>query len=231
MYFLDGGRPGSRKGTNQKLSRKEARKQEREQKKVRKANYFTGHDRPVSSASGTAQIHANGHASAKGKGKETQAERRDGQVVGMKRQADKEHAQSPKRKRVKFAEDTKSEARPSAKENATPGPSSRRLSNGSATEAKKKQSTALQRLVARTESSSRSFSAAVSPRKGSRTKQEKEEDAYIAYLEKKLGWSKGGSRTGKYGKGLEEDGLDGAAHFLIFIVTCGMLRMTCRQIY
>ena len=39
--------------------------------------------------------------------------------------------------------------------------------------------------------------------------QEKKEDAYIEYLESKLGWKKGGSRTGRYGKGLDEDGLDG----------------------
>ena len=45
--------------------------------------------------------------------------------------------------------------------------------------------------------------------KGPRSQRDKEEDAYIAYLEKKLGWSKGGSRTGSYGRGLEEDGLDG----------------------
>lgn len=44
-----------------------------------------------------------------------------------------------------------------------------------------------------------------------RTRQEQQEDAYISYLESKLGWSKSGSKTSKYGKGMEEDGLDGAS--------------------
>ena len=42
-----------------------------------------------------------------------------------------------------------------------------------------------------------------------KTPQEEKEDAYIAYLERKLGWVKGGKRTAQYGKGEEEDGLDG----------------------
>ncbi len=42
-----------------------------------------------------------------------------------------------------------------------------------------------------------------------RTPQEEKEDAYIAYLERKLGWVKGGKRTARYGKGEDEDGLDG----------------------
>ncbi|CCM01388.1 uncharacterized protein FIBRA_03439 [Fibroporia radiculosa] len=41
----------------------------------------------------------------------------------------------------------------------------------------------------------------------SRSRQDEEEDAYIAYLESKLGWKKGGKRTTKYGKG-GNDGLD-----------------------
>ncbi len=42
-----------------------------------------------------------------------------------------------------------------------------------------------------------------------RDSRDEEDDAYIAYLERKLGWTKGGKRTTKYGKGEEEDGLDG----------------------
>ena len=42
-----------------------------------------------------------------------------------------------------------------------------------------------------------------------RSRQEEEDDAYIAYLESKLGYRKGGKRTTKYGKG-GDDGLDGA---------------------
>lgn len=51
--------------------------------------------------------------------------------------------------------------------------------------------------------------AASVPAKLPRGQQEEHEDAYIAYLESKLGWKKGGSRTSKYGKGMEDDGLDG----------------------
>ena len=44
-----------------------------------------------------------------------------------------------------------------------------------------------------------------------KTSQEEKEDAYIAYLERKLklGLVKGGKRTAQYGKGEEGDGLDG----------------------
>lgn len=44
-----------------------------------------------------------------------------------------------------------------------------------------------------------------------RTPQEEEEDAYIAYMERKLGWVKGGKRTAKYGAGDEDDGLGGTS--------------------
>ena len=117
----------------------------------------------------------------------------------MKRQADREHAESPKRKKVKFAAEDKPAAKPSAKENASAQTSTRKP--------KPKEPTALEKLAARTDPSS-AFSNAPSIRRA-RSKQEKDEDAYIAYLESKLGWSKGGSRTKKYGKGLEDDGLDG----------------------
>jgi nucleolar MIF4G domain-containing protein 1 len=43
-----------------------------------------------------------------------------------------------------------------------------------------------------------------------RSEREKQEDAYIAYLENKLGWRKGKDKTKSYGAGLHEDGLDGA---------------------
>lgn len=42
-----------------------------------------------------------------------------------------------------------------------------------------------------------------------RTRQEQEEDAYIAHLESKLGWRKGGRKTKSFGSGLDNDGLDG----------------------
>lgn len=127
---------------------------------------------------------------------------RDSQVAGVKRRAETDYAQSSKRQKVKFAADVKAETK---KEKTTP--SSSNSSHKTSKDSKKKQPTALEKLVARTDpSSSRTFSSSVL---GSRSQQEKQDDAYIAHLEKKLGWSKGGSKTNKYGKGLEEDGLDG----------------------
>ena len=76
---------------------------------------------------------------------------------------------------------------------------------------KKKPKTALEKLAERSAGSKSSTRQSKTlPNALPRTAQEEEEDAYIVYLEKKLGWSKGGSRTNKYGKGLEDDGLDGA---------------------
>lgn len=66
-----------------------------------------------------------------------------------------------------------------------------------------KPKTALQKLAVRTDTLS-------NPGVTSRTQREKEEDAYIAYLESKLGWRKGGKKTSTYGSGLGDDGLDGA---------------------
>ena len=42
-----------------------------------------------------------------------------------------------------------------------------------------------------------------------KTQGEDKEDAYIRYLEGKLGWEKNGAKTGAYGSGLADDGLDG----------------------
>jgi hypothetical protein len=42
-----------------------------------------------------------------------------------------------------------------------------------------------------------------------RTQDEGKEDAYIHYLEGKLGWKERGIRTSAYGSGLVDDGLDG----------------------
>lgn len=127
-------------------------------------------------------------------------------TAGTKRPAEKEHAGSPQRKKVKFVGDTKVDAKkPSTKENASS--TSRTPSSDAKPKSKKKEPTALEKLAART--AGPSFSGATPLRKG-RSQQEKHEDAYIEYLESKLGWNKAGSRTNKYGKGLEEDGLDGA---------------------
>jgi nucleolar MIF4G domain-containing protein 1 len=42
-----------------------------------------------------------------------------------------------------------------------------------------------------------------------RTERERQEDAYIALLEGKLGWRKQGRKTTSYGAGLDDEGLDG----------------------
>lgn len=121
----------------------------------------------------------------------------------MKRQAEREHAESPKRKKVKFAVEGEPAARLSTKENTASSTSTK----DSKPKLKKKGPTALEKLAAHTGPSSK-FGIAP-PIRQARSKQEKEEDAYIAYLESKLGWSKGGSKTSKYGKELEEDGIGG----------------------
>ena len=41
------------------------------------------------------------------------------------------------------------------------------------------------------------------------TQAEDKEDAYICYLESRLGWKKNGAKTSAYGSGLADDGLDG----------------------
>lgn len=127
----------------------------------------------------------------------------------MKRSANSEHGESPKRKKVKFAVEEKPAAKPSIKEYATPG-----SSKASKPKTKKKEPTALEKLAARTDSSSARLTSAA-PAWKARSKQEKDEDAYIEYLESKLGWNNGGSRTNKYGKGLNDDGLDGECTILL----------------
>jgi hypothetical protein len=207
-YIPGSTRPGGRKGSHQKLSRKEARKQGREQAKVRKAAYFFGHTAAVTSRPQTYTYARAPTAPANGKGKEKQHVhadvRRSGSLApaAIKRPIEKEHAGAPKRKKVKFAEPEASALKkPSTKENA---PDSSQLKH----KPKKKEPTALEKLAARAGASS-SFGAALPKFKGPRTQQEKHEDAYIEYLESKLGWNKAGARTGRYGKGLEEDGLNG----------------------
>ena len=43
------------------------------------------------------------------------------------------------------------------------------------------------------------------------TREEDSEDAYIRYLEGRLGWRKNGTKTSTYGSGLADDGLDGVS--------------------
>ncbi|KAJ3536451.1 hypothetical protein NM688_g6834 [Phlebia brevispora] len=173
---------GSERAPVEKLSRKDARKQERNEKKQRKANFFA-------------------HTTTAGK-----------------RHAEEEHIDSPTRKKVKLSSEAQ-RSPPSVKvaKNIAAAPSvahrektsvkghEKHVSKPSeASSSKPKRRTALQKLAERT--GVPSSHSAVLPK--GRTQVETEEDAYIAYLEKKLGWSKGGKRTKQYGNGLDEDGLD-----------------------
>lgn len=70
--------------------------------------------------------------------------------------------------------------------------------------AKKPTKTPLQKLVERKDK----------PVTPSLSYRDQQEDQYISYLESKLGWKKNGSKTGAYGSGLGEDGLDGKLFIL-----------------
>ncbi|KAJ7274276.1 MIF4G/MA4 domain-containing protein [Mycena haematopus] len=117
-----------------------------------------------------------------------------------KRAADEEHAESPQRKKVKLAtREPVSKPAPSIQTLSTPARvndlttrepvKARKLAK---TKSKPK-TTALEKLVGRSNSTPASL--------GPRSQKEKEEDAYIAYLEAKLGY--GGKKNKR-----EDDGLD-----------------------
>jgi len=60
------------------------------------------------------------------------------------------------------------------------------------------------------------------------TQEEDKEDAYIRYLEGKLGWKKNGTKTSAYGSGLADDGLDGT-HTSFSAVSVSLTEdFTCR---
>ncbi|KAK7033227.1 MIF4G/MA4-domain-containing protein [Favolaschia claudopus] len=154
-------------------SRKELRKQERAGAKQRKAEFFS------------ASLHSN-----------------------SKRVAEEEHAESPQRKKVRLSNsETASKPVPSAQVDSQPtkriaGDSSRakpvnaEQPNSKPAEPKPKpKQSALEKLATRVDPTP-AFA-------GPRSRQEKEEDAYIAYLEGKLGYA------GRKNKKREDDGLDG----------------------
>ncbi|OCH94379.1 hypothetical protein OBBRIDRAFT_789292 [Obba rivulosa] len=167
------------------LNRKEARKQDRQQRKQRKADYFTSahsHDRHVA----------------------------------PKRNAEQEHPESPQRKKVKLAQPASIAAASSkpvverqSKDSAS-SKTSRKNTTDAERKPKAKAKTALEKLAEGSRSVSakhKTDAAPVSFDALSRTAQEEEEDAYIAYMEAKLGMGKGGKRKGKPADD-EDDGLD-----------------------
>lgn len=182
------------------MSRKDARKQDRNEKKQRKAGYFT------SSRSQTEHVNP-----------------------GVKRQAKDEHAESPKHKKPRLAEPSGSKENLSGQKNKTTDTVSKpslRKDGAPRTEGKqsktgkplsKTKKTDLQKLAECASTGAGHASSSVHIFSEGRHEQEREEDAYIAYLEKKLGWSKSGAKTNRYGKGLEEDGLDGELCLTILI--------------
>ncbi|CAL1716321.1 unnamed protein product [Somion occarium] len=190
------GRGGRQKNGRHKgqLPRKEARRQEREGRRQRKAEYFTG------------------------------------RAQNVKRPAEDEHVESPRRKKQRLDTSASSNGAQNGKQQKAPFvtvaapeplPKKAELKGHSK---KPKPKTALERLAERSSSGVAAPLESKSKSKAQRStlprsRQEQEEDAYIAHLEAKLGWNKGGKRTGKYGKDLEDDGLDELLHDLDQIET------------
>ncbi|KAJ7761899.1 hypothetical protein DFH07DRAFT_412445 [Mycena maculata] len=119
-----------------------------------------------------------------------------------KRGAEEEHTESPQRKRIKLAAAaTVSKETPSAKD--PPKPTKAQESTAPRTEPAKvakpvkKPKTALEKLVGRSDGRRDPTPRSLGPR----SQKDKEEDAYIAYLESKLGY---GNKKNKR----EDDGLD-----------------------
>jgi nucleolar MIF4G domain-containing protein 1 len=166
-------------GPPHQFSRKAARKQERQQRKSRKAEYHT---------------------------KNVSLTRPSSSLFG-KRPAIQEHEHSPQHKKLKTTHSTLATAsaykfRENDK-NSKPKKFSAPTSGPSSTlKAKVRKTTALELLAGKPSPKALKFSQ-------SRTQKEKDEDSYIQYLEGKLGWTKNGQKTRKYGSGLEDEGWGG----------------------
>jgi nucleolar MIF4G domain-containing protein 1 len=159
-------------------SRKDARKQERTERKKRKADHF----------SKTHATHSAGE-----------------------RKTEQEHVESPQRKRVKISRDsvsrppaTKSHHEPTTTTKVPSRPRTEEPRNAESASKQKLGTTALERLVNKSAAKAKPLKEVSS--KGPRSREEEEEDAYIAYLESKLGYSGGSSRR----KDDDMDGLGGS---------------------
>lgn len=127
-----------------------------------------------------------------------------------KRAADHEHPDSPQRKRSKLSQPESNAEAFQAPVNGSK--TAKPIKAPTASKGVSERETPLEKASRRADSTLRTAkaksvtsAAPVVPR----SRQEEEDDAYIAYLESKLGYRKGGKRTTKYGKG-GDDGLDGA---------------------
>lgn len=133
-----------------------------------------------------------------------------------KRAADNEHPDSPQRKKVRLSQPATKAKPPQAPASGSKivpftkaSSNSKKASNGE---------TPLEKASRRADSAlkkARAESVTSAPAIAPRSSQEEEEDAYIAYLESKLGYRKGGKRTTKYSQG-NDDGLDGTWYFFIY---------------
>ncbi|TFY60458.1 hypothetical protein EVJ58_g5148 [Rhodofomes roseus] len=174
--------PRRPKTGNRRGSRKEARKQEREGRKQRKAQFFSA---------------------------------QQPQPTHTKRLAEHEHPESPKRKKARLTQPIPvAPAVNSALNDGKPAKVSKASKSAKSTseagQSRPQLQTPLEKLAHRSQTAPKKAKLKSAPSSSAappRSRKDEEEDAYIAYLESKLGYSKGGKRSQKYGKG-GEDGLD-----------------------
>lgn len=128
-------------------------------------------------------------------------------IHGVKRDAEQEHPESPRRKKAKVAHPGSSAPKTSGRDKDG---RSAALADGLGTKPKleKKAISKPEKLAKPSNKASSKTRSTPSVSAMVHTREEEKEDKYIAYLESKLGWRKGGRRTNNYGKG-GDDGLDG----------------------
>lgn len=140
-------------------------------------------------------------------------------AVAVKRKTEEEHVDVPdskRRKTVHFADEVKNSS-PLETHKTRPRRPPERSDSRTLTETESKL-TALEKLVSKSTRKAPKVASRIP-----RTREEAEEDAYIAYLEAKLGYSNEAKRK----KGDEADGLDGVYMHL----QCGRRQIeTCAQI-
>lgn len=127
-------------------------------------------------------------------------------IHGVKRDAEQEHPESPRRKKAKVAHPGSSAPKTSGRDKDG---HSAALADGLGTKPKleKKATSKPEKLAKPSNKASSKTRSTPSVSAMVHTREEEKEDKYIAYLESKLGWRKGGRRTNNYGKG-GDDGLD-----------------------
>lgn len=111
-----------------------------------------------------------------------------------------EHAESPQRKRIKTSHDSPASKPHHAATKVLPRRTTEESRTIESAPKQKPGTTALERLVNKSATKPSKVAS-----KGPRTREEEEEEAYIAYLESKLGYTGGGSRR----KDDDMDGLGG----------------------